>query len=345
MKLRLATYNIEWFSALFDDENNVLDDREWSSRRDVTRREQLDALAQVFRAIDADGVLIVEAPDNVRTRSTSASLLAFCAHAGLPFDAVCHGFSNQTQQELAFLYKSDVMEAVHDPQGPSSQSAFAPRFDGKFKLDVDVDTQPEIHVFSKPPLEIALTFKHDGSVVRFVGVHIKSKAPHGARNKEHEAKISIDNRRKQLAQSVWLRRRIEGHLEDGADVMVFGDLNDGPGLDEYEELFGRSSVEIVRGDPADPATVLTDPHIKARLNPRAAWTPSSARFYVHHKKTYLNALLDYTMISRGLVEKYRPSWRIWHPFDDRNCFEDNSLREALLTASDHFPVTLDLQFD
>lgn len=34
----------------------------------------------------------------------------------------------------------------------------------------------------------------------------------------------------------------------------------------------------------------------------------------------------------------RPVWRILHPFDDPACWKDPDLREALLTASDHFPV-------
>ena len=37
-------------------------------------------------------------------------------------------------------------------------------------------------------------------------------------------------------------------LDEGAEVIVLGDLNDGPGLDVYEELFARSSVEIIMGN-------------------------------------------------------------------------------------------------
>jgi len=38
--MRLATYNVEWFDALFDDDGNLLDDGEWSARHDVTRDPQ-----------------------------------------------------------------------------------------------------------------------------------------------------------------------------------------------------------------------------------------------------------------------------------------------------------------
>ena len=41
-------------------------------------------------------------------------------------------------------------------------------------------------------------------------------------------------------------------LDIGAEVIVLGDLNDGPGLDVYEELFARSSVEIIMGQSQGP---------------------------------------------------------------------------------------------
>jgi endonuclease/exonuclease/phosphatase family metal-dependent hydrolase len=47
------------------------------------------------------------------------------------------------------------------------------------------------------------------------------------------------------------------------------------------------------------------------------------------------------MISPDLLEM-NPRWRIWHPFDDAAIYQVPELRDALLTASDHFPVTLDI---
>ena len=67
--------------------------------------------------------------------------------------------------------------------------------------------------------------------------------------------------------------------------------------------------------------------------------PDSYRFVEHRE--YLHALLDYIMVSPDLAAR-RPRWHIWHPFDDPACYADPPLRDALLTASDHFPVTLDI---
>jgi hypothetical protein len=57
---------------------------------------------------------------------------------------------------------------------------------------------------------------------------------------------------------------------------------------------------------------------------------------------YVNALLDYVMVSPDVLQRYRPRWHIWHPFDDPKIYRDPGLRDALLAASDHFPVSVDL---
>ena len=80
---RIATYNVEWFSNLFDDNGNLLDNDDWSGRHDVTRRAQLAALGIVFTALDADGVMIIEAPDSHRRRDGTRALAHFAAAVGL----------------------------------------------------------------------------------------------------------------------------------------------------------------------------------------------------------------------------------------------------------------------
>jgi len=128
-------------------------------------------------------------------------------------------------------------------------------------------------------------------------------------------------------------------LSQNENLIVLGDFNDGPGLDEYEKLFGRSGVEIVMGEEGCPC--LYDPHARMALSLRVGAMPVTARFYLADQKRYLQALLDYVMVSETLMTKH-PQWRIWHPFDDPVCYKTPELREALLTASDHFPVSVDL---
>lgn len=329
--MRIATYNVEWFSNLFDDAGNILDDDEWSGRHDVKRTDQLAALGIVFTALDADAVMVIEAPDSHHRRDGVSALENFAAAIGLRAREAVMGFINDTQQEIALLYDPDAMTARHDPVGD-------PRFDNDYRIDLDVDAAPERVRWSKPPLELAVETVR-GTRLRMIGVHAKSKAPHGARNPDQIMRIAIENRRKQLAQCIWLRERVEDHLDAGESLIVLGDFNDGPGLDEYEKLFGRSSIEIVMGGEGEPQ--LYDPHAAAVLDRHVGWLPSSARFWMADRNRWMQTLLDYVMVSPDLREKAE-DWRIWHPFEDPVCTDTPELREALLTASDHFPVSVEM---
>lgn len=334
--MRIATYNVEWFYRLFDRAGRLREDGGWSARHNVTRADQLQALGHVFGKMDADAVMIIEAPDIHGDRDGVAALENFAARFGLRTREVAIGFINDTRQEIALLYDPDKMTAVHDPLSAPD----APRFSEAFDIDLDGDGRMDRVTWSKPPLELAVQIK-GGPVLRMIGVHAKSKSPHAAKTPDQVMAVSIANRRKQLAQCIWLRRRVDTHLNAGDPVIVLGDFNDGPGLDEYEALFGRSGVEVVLGEGQD--TRLFDPHAWQVMTQRFGVSPTSARFYIQPEHRFLEALLDYIMVSPDL-RRLHPAWRIWHPFDDADCWNDLPTREALLTASDHFPVTVDVDF-
>lgn len=326
--MRLATWNVEWFNGLFDDAGRVMADDAPSQRYHTSRAQQLAGLRAVFRAMDADGVLIVEAPDTNGRRSTVTALEAFAGWAGIRARRAVHGYTSDSEQEIGFLYDPDRLSVQHDPQG----SVAVPRFDGTYRYDLDADGVSEVIRFSKPPLELSVGWA--GRSVRLIGVHAKSKAPHGRTGAAEFTRISIENRRKQLAQCLWIRARAAMHMARGDSLIVLGDFNDGPGLDDYERLFGHSGVEIVRGTEG---TRLYDPHAEMALASRVGLMPTTARFWLAPQKRYFEALLDFIMVTPDLVPG--AVWRIWHPFNDPDIGPD--LRDALLFASDHFPVTLD----
>jgi len=335
--MRLATYNIEWFANLFDRNDNLIADDSWSGRHNITKVQQIEAIATVLTALDADAVLIVEAPNTGKSQNTVRALQRFAETFDLRTSQAVMGFPNDTQQELALLFDPDVLTPRHDPVGQPSDGTGnpdAPRFDSVFRIDLDVDATEDLVRFSKPPMELAVTTS-SGKAFRLIGAHLKSKAPHGAASRDEAIRISIANRRKQLAQAVWLSKRVAAHLEQDDPVILLGDLNDGPGLDEFEHLFGRSSVEILL------QAGLYDPHAVQTHGPRPGAALSTARFARPEEGRYLEALLDYIMVSHDLRD-LQPKWRIWHPFRDTTCWANEDLRGALLDASDHFPVTLDI---
>ena len=346
MSLRLASYNVEWMNALFDDDGHLLADRALSARYDITRADQIAALGQVFAALDADGVMVIEAPDQSRKRSTLRALEGFAARFGLRTRKAVIGFASDTEQEIAFLFDPDVLTVAHDPRGLPAPSGGAPlgpegspRFDTALRQDLDGAGGTAVVVFSKPPLELAVTA--EGRFLRLIGVHAKSKAPHGTLHPAQFRRIALENRRKQLAECHWLRARADEHLLRGESLIVLGDFNDGPGLDKYERLFGQSGVEVMLGLDLPKPRRLYDPHAFLALNQRAGLAPATARFWRPDQACYFEALLDYIMVTADLFAQ-KPVWRIWHPFNDPRIAGDAGLQQAILTASDHFPVTLDL---
>ncbi|MDG1973351.1 MAG: endonuclease [Paracoccaceae bacterium] len=355
--LRIAAYNVEWFAGLFDEDDQLVLDDSWSARHGVVKRRQAEAVAEVVRAVDADVMLIVEAPNDGRHQSCVTALERFADRFDLRQSKVMIGFSNGTTQELALIYDPARVAVRHDPRGakwapPRSGRrlrleklgplARAPRFDGVLPLDIDEDGLVDLHQFSKPPVEAEVSI--GDHILRLIGVHAKSKAPHGAKDDEDAVRLQIANRRKQLAQCEWIRRRVDQHLDEDQHVIVLGDFNDGPGIDRYERLFGRSGVEVAMGDISNPNRLLRNPYVKARLHPDFGWRPATARFYNRRTKGYLNALIDFIMLSPRLAAEAKASWRIWHPFDDDRCFKDEEMKQALLDGSDHYPVSVDLTF-
>lgn len=326
--LRLATYNVEWFDHLFDAEGRMLNDGGWSGRYDIRRQAQLAALTRVFGALDADAVLVVEAPDLARRRQGLKALEGFAARAGIRARKALYGFASDTQQEIALLYDPARLTARHAPS-----TSGAPRFDKTWRLDLDADGQAETITWSKPPLEAVLTTR-PGGALRLIGVHAKSKAPHGAHNAEQARRIAIENRRKQLAQCLWLRARVSALLEAPQPLVVLGDFNDGPGIDQFEHILGRSGVDVVLGGPGE-----------VPLYAPSASEPDGRQFSARFERKDaqpIEAQLDFIMVSPALRPDAGP-WRIWNPITDAVLWRDPPLAEALLTASDHFPVTLDLK--
>jgi len=334
--LRLATYNVAWFTALFDDKDGFLNDNSASNRHGVSKAQQFAAVGAVFQAVDADGIMVIEAPDSSGRRSSVAALQSFAQYFGLRTSRAVTGYTSQTEQEISFLYDPNILSVRHDPMGTADPTSAAPCFD--VELDYWIDGQKQSARFSKPPLELEVSLKTGGNL-RLIGVHIKSKAVHDGTHARFND-ISVQNRRKQLAESFWLRARIDQVLAQNYTLMVMGDLNDGPGLDNYEQKFGYSTVEVISGQPDPTKDQLFDPHSLTHAKIWGQNVPTTSRFWDQSSQSYFEAMLDFIMVSENIAKT--SIWRIWHPLHDPEIVANNLLAKALLTASDHFPVSIDL---
>ena len=191
----------------------------------------------------------------------------------------------------------------------------------------------------RPPLEVKVKVKDTGNEFRLIVAHTKSKGIFSSVDMVHLERESRRNRLKIFAECHWIRRRVDEWLDRGHDVVVMGDINDGPGMDEYEMRYGRSGVEQIMGSVFEPDRVLRN-HVGRPKWGRYGWSPSTVRFKDRITETNINVLIDHILISAGLKTSGGTPHQVWNPFENNAA---KPVKDALLAASDHFPVTINLR--
>ncbi len=330
MAITICSYNIEWFDELFTGTNKM------KQRADEVQR--FEAIRDVLATIDADLIGLTEAPNTTTTtgqKSTVACLQAFAAWAGLRTKKALIGFPSAGRQELAFLFDPDKLSLTHVPGGKSG-SKTNPPLNEQFFIDTDEDDIKEVYKLYRPPLEARIKVKGTTKTYHAMVVHTKSKGIFNAVDMLHWQRENTKNRRKLYGECTRIRQRIDEWLDKGHHVIVMGDINDGPGMDAFEFQFARSAVEILMGDLFDPDRVLRNYSGRPKWG-RFGWEPSSARFKDRMTEDWINVLIDHILVSSGVRSSGQSPHKIWNPF---RLAEAKPLKQELLAASDHFPVTL-----
>jgi len=330
--MRLMTYNLEWFDHLFEADNSL--------KTDDDSKKRFDAIAEVLTNTNPDLIGITEGPNTTTTtgsRSTVQALENFASTFGLRQIKALLGYPSAGKQEIALLYDPDVVEAEHDPGGKSGHKKNPP-FNEQFQADSDGDGIPEIYKHYRPPLEAKVTRKDTGDSFWIIVVHAKSKGIFTATDRIHFDRISDRNRKKLFAECGSVRLRVDEWFKKDRPIAVMGDINDGPGFDFYESRFGKSAVELILGDIYEAETVLRYPLGRPEFG-RYGWEPSTTSFKDKFTGDYINAIIDHIMVSHHFEPANDAPVIVWNPFQTD---EAKPLKEALLAASDHFPVTLDV---
>ena len=337
MKLKVAVYNMEWMVNLFT--------RDGTPKTSGEDGERSGQLAEVVKAVDPDILGIVEGPDTTVSGSklASAQLEAWAALHGLhgAYRGV-HGFPSPGRQELCSLYRSDKVTLKHAPVRSQSKSPFSE----PFLVDTTESLIKEQYEHYRPPFEVSVRPSSGGDeLARIIIAHTKSKGIFDAVDMARFEQISERNRKKLFAECLSIRKRCDQWLEDHPDlpVIVMGDINDGFGMDYYEQRFCRSAIETLLGDVWSPDKILKHVLPQPKLG-RYGWTPSSSRFQDRLTGDKFNVLIDHIIVSRSITVTEA---MVWNPFLNQETDEMTSkvkdIKEILLRASDHFPVSAVLE--
>lgn len=328
--MRIATWNIEWFDDHFAADGSFVS----GEKRGRDLAAQREGIAAVLRALDADAVLVTEGPMG----HTARDLTRFAAAYDLRLTEALTGFPSAGRQEIALWYDPAKLAAEHDPLGTPGDRVAGP-FDEEFFLDADEDGIREIYRHVRPPLEARITPTNPAiNPFWMIGVHAKSKGIFSRNDLLNYRRIEEANRRRLFAECAHIRLRVEQMQREGKHLLVLGDINDGPGMDAAELRFGRSAVEIVMGSLFEPDRILRSWAGEPRWT-SFGFEPSTARFRDKFTGDVVNVLIDHILASDGLAVAPGDPHVIWNPFQTAQA---KPLKDALLAASDHFPVTLDL---
>ena len=333
--IRIATWNIEHFNRYFNDDNTL------KTTQDAI--EKFTSISEILNNhLKADIVGIVEAPNTTTTTGNQngvTKLKNFARDYNLKTTEAKQGFVSRGTQELIFLYDPTKMAVSHRATGSTSSTTTNPKFDSEFHFDADDDNIKEIYEHYRPPFEAKVTI--NGEDYWFMLVHAKSKGIFNSVDQVNLERVSRRNRLKLFGECSWIRQRIDKWLKEGKKVIVMGDINDGPGMDVYEARYGRSAVEIVMGDLFAPDKILQN-HLGRPKYGTRGWEPASARFKDRITEDYINVLIDHILVSQN-VNTVQDSARVWNPYQASTNDPIKNLGSLFKKASDHFPVSLDLQ--
>jgi endonuclease/exonuclease/phosphatase family metal-dependent hydrolase len=252
-------------------------------------RRRAEQVAEVIRRLDADVLGIVEA--------ATAAECAYFIDEFLPGSGykLAHGES-RGYENLVVLYREPLKVVSIDADID---------FYGWWVADIDNDGIEERFAWDKKPLEVVFEFP-GGARARLILVHGPTKGIVQVVDFYRWQMLSAAKRVRAVAEAVRLRTRIDELLmsETPMPLVVLGDMNDDPALDQYELALGRGYVDTVTGSIFNPDLVLhnalwwrtADPALQKDL-----WTLEYVDPIVHEAFNQMHRTwIDHILVTRAM---------------------------------------------
>jgi endonuclease/exonuclease/phosphatase family metal-dependent hydrolase len=344
--IRVCSCNGEWMNDWFTTDSDPVAFKPTFSRDGHTSNTAATAsrLAAELRAIDADVVAMQEAPS--RPAEMQLFITQYLSDAGTPRYSFFLGDSGGAQK-LALLYKPGAVASAQ--LAPST--GLTELIDG-WEADVDGDSFLDLYQFTRQPLVVDLTF--GGHAVQFIVMHTKSNFVNQGEamwnnpaTHQNYIVAALLSRRRNGTEGMRLRTYLDRLLaaNHSARLVVLGDLNDGPGMDYFEEKYLAHNVtDIVVGSSFQPEWVFT--HAQHDVPVADRYSAVFDDFVTNEPNRKM--LLDHILLSPGFkgsgggVKMVHGSGTIHHAEYAANTVNNGQNRED--RPSDHRPVSVQLRF-
>lgn len=345
--VRVASINGEWMNSWFTSDGtpaaflpsfklpgeNILNSTNITASR----------LAAEIKAIDADVLALEEAPS--RLEELDLFVGQHLSGPGGPNYSMILGDSGGAQK-LAVLYKSAVVTAALTPSN-SILTLLDP-----WEADPDGDMVLGPYQFTRTPLVVDI---HVGPhSFQLIVMHTKSSFVNQgqamwedpARRQDYVV-AALKARRRNATEGMRARNYMDERLaaDNNARIIVVGDLNDGPGMDYFEEKYLAHNVtDILVGSAFEPERIFA--HAQHDVAPDKRFTSVFDDFVptlVKNKKL----LLDHILLSPGFngstgLRRKLGSGKIHHAEYDAQLKNKGKKRED--RPSDHRPVSVLIEY-
>jgi endonuclease/exonuclease/phosphatase family metal-dependent hydrolase len=187
-------------------------------------------------------------------------------------------------------------------------------------------------------VEVVFEIGSGGPRLRIILVHTKSKGIFSVVDLHNFQKIALANRKRLVGQALKLRSRLDQLLQEQKPlpVVVIGDMNDGPGLDPFEMMIGRSFVETTMGSVYNPNGIFHNAlwwMSKESKLKKNLWTADFPDPIVSHPKGYQHHVwIDHILISQDMLQSTNSVRYVMNSGEMGP--KDKDAREA----SDHFAI-------
>jgi endonuclease/exonuclease/phosphatase family metal-dependent hydrolase len=343
--IKVATFNAEWmndwfmsgdgpaaFKATFSKDGHVN-----STDKTATRA------AQLIRAVDADLLAIQEAPS--RPEEMALFIARYLSQGGAPLYRFFMGDTGGSQK-LALLYKA----------GSVSSIGLAPHADitnliDPWQSDVDGDAVLNEYHFTRVPLVVNV--KLGGHALQVIVMHTKSNFINQGQamwnnpaTRQNYIVAALQNRRRISSEAMRTRTYLDSVLSKKATarLIILGDLNDGPGLDYFEEWYLTHNVtDILVGSAFAPELIFS--HAPGEVPRAQRYTVIFDDFVTAEKNKRM--LLDHALLSPALVgttglRRVANSGKIHHTEYNAQVRNNGLHRED--RPSDHRPFSVQFEY-
>ena len=249
-----------------------------------------------------------------------------------------------TAQALAIAARldRDVSEITSGP-GQVGNIDLAEGFDADVNADLDLEELK----FARKPL-IANIVTH-GKPITIVNNHLKSKFVenaesmwnNGGADRREFIRLALIVRRRISAEAFRIRSYLDALFGENPDheIIVTGDLNDGPGADFFErEYLTHSVVDRIFG-----SIFHSEKQLKHVLF-HGGSTDFTAQFFDFIEQQLNNLVLDHIGLSQTIDNTWDWEGRVAiAEYEAQIVPNDGSLKERDLKPSDHRPVVVTMQ--